>query len=67
MKHHYALISEDDQQNFVNAVNTAMNEGWVPLGGVTSSPLPESDTQDERTRFSQAMIRKGVNGVDIAH
>lgn len=70
MKHHYALISEDDQQNFVNAVNTAMLEGWVPIGGIAASFEPETGDHEgsrARTRFSQAMIRKGVNGVEIAH
>lgn len=72
MKHQYCLINEDEPQAFVTAVSTAMADGWVPLGGVATATVTRYDkatggTKIERLVYSQAMLRRGVNGIDIVH
>lgn len=69
MKTNYALITAADPQEFTNSVNLAMADGWVPLGGVATVREPGNPAQASapKIHFSQAMIRRGVNGVEIVH
>lgn len=67
MKHQYALIREEDAQTFANTVNNAMIEGWVPIGGVAMCREPGKPGQAATVIYAQAMIRRGINGVEIVH
>lgn len=66
-KHEYALIREEDPQTFANSVNAAMVDGWVPLGGVSICRAPGQPEKGKKPSviYAQAMLRRGVNGIDI--
>lgn len=65
LKINYALITAADPQQFTNSVNMAIADGWTPLGGVATVREPGKPGQPATITFSQAMIRKGINGVEI--
>ncbi len=66
-KINYALIISTDPQEFTNSVNEAMADGWLPIGGVSTLREPGNPAAGKKPEihYSQAVLRRGVNGVDI--
>ena len=67
MKTRYGLIRHNNPDKFVTDVNAAMKDGWILVGGVAVMQEPPA-VEGEKTNpvYAQAMILRGVNGIEIA-
>lgn len=75
MKTRYGLIRHNNPDKFVTDVNAAMKDGWILVGGVSVMQEPITKKEGEewtavvpetRPVYAQAMILRGLNGVEIA-
>lgn len=69
MKTRYGLIRHNNPDKFVTDVNAAMKDGWILVGGVAVTEetytIPTLEGDQKRTVYAQAMLLKGINGIEI--
>ncbi len=57
----YTIVSESGTNDFIKVVNDHINEGWTPIGGVSSVFVnitnPLTNEAMLKWEYSQAMVR----------
>ena len=57
----YSITGSDNAQDFVNAINSAIKDGWTPIGGVSVAVVAQRGTKGKEPGFKsfwcQAMVK----------
>lgn len=58
----YAVVSDDSLAGLAKEVNQYIVDGWLPLGGISSTKVGESLHGEVSFHYLQAMIKEEPEG-----